>query len=199
MAEAILDDAHGSDAPRSSPARPALDGARRFLHRRKRALAWLALGLVAVAVGAFFLLRYLASFESTDDAQVDGDISAIGARIAGTVVAVHVEDEQRLNRGDLLVELDPADYRVALEQAEAALEQARFQLAQAKANRGIVELDLGRAHRLFATGATPREDLDTHQATAAARAAEVPAGQAAVRAAPADVDRAQLDLDYTQI
>ena len=171
MTEAVLDDA---PHPRASPEPGAPNRVRRFLREHRLLLPWLAVGLAGVAVGVFFLMRYFASFVSTDDAQVDGNISAIGARVAGTVVAVHVENDRRVKPGDPLVELDPEDYRVAVELAEANLEHSRFELAQAKANSGIVQVDLARARRLLATGATTGEDVDTRSATAAARTADSP-------------------------
>jgi membrane fusion protein (multidrug efflux system) len=169
--------------------------------RYRRALAVFgALGAVILAVAAVFVLRHLASFESTDDAQVDGNVSTIGSRIAGTVVAVHVEDNDRVRPGDPLVELDPADYRVALDQASANLAQARFRnVKEAAANNRLAQIDLERSRHLVAVGAVSPQDLDQHMATGQAQAAELRAADATVRAAQAGVDRARLDLDYTRI
>ena len=171
-----------------------------FFRKHRRALPWIALGLVVAAVAGWLELRHLASFESTDDAQVDGNVSTIGARIAGTVVAVYVEDNERVGLGQPLVELDPTDYRVALRQAEANLEQARYQrLAEAQANSRIAKLDLTRSRRLVESGSLPPQDLDDHQATADSRAAEVSAAHAAVKVAQAALDQARLDVGYTEI
>jgi membrane fusion protein, multidrug efflux system len=191
----------GAASPDARPEEsPRRKGASALLRKRGRALLWIAAAAAVAAVAAVFGLRYLASFESTDDAQVDGNASAIASRVAGTVVAVHVQDNERVKPGDRLVDLDRADYRVALEQATANLDQARFQrLAEARANARIAQIDLARSRRLVESGALPREDLDTRQATADAREAEVAASQAAVDAAQAAVDQARLDLDYTQL
>ncbi len=151
------------------------------------------------AVLAFFWLRHLASFESTDDAQVDGNASTLASRIAGTVVAVRVQDNDRVKRDDDLVDLDPADYAIALQQARANLEQARQRLAEAQANARIAEIDLERSRRLVGTGSLAREDLDTRQATADARFAEAQASRAAVEAAQTALDQAQLNVGYTDI
>jgi membrane fusion protein, multidrug efflux system len=189
--------APSGDARPERSARKRRDG---LLRKHKRALPGVAVAAVVVAVGAVLGLRYMGSFESTDDAQVDGNASTVASRIAGTVVAVHVEDNDRVNRGDILVELDPADYRVALEQSQANLAEARFQrLAEARANARIAQIDLARSRRLVESGALPREDLDTRQATAEARDAEVAASRAAVDAAQAGVDQARLNLDYTEL
>jgi membrane fusion protein, multidrug efflux system len=85
------------------------------------ALAIFFIVIVALAVGGFFLWGYLSSYETTDDAQVDGHIDSVSSRINGTVTAVHFEDNQQVHAGELLVELDPRDYQVALEQAQAQL------------------------------------------------------------------------------
>lgn len=80
------------------------------------------ISLVLAAVLGWWL--YARQFEDTDDAQADGNISAISPRVAGTVIAVHVVDNQSVKAGDLLVELDRSDLEVAVAQAKAALAQA---------------------------------------------------------------------------
>ena len=89
----------------------------------------LAAGLVAalVAGGAGYWV-YARQFETTDNAQVDGDISNLSPRVFGTVKAVHVVDHQRVRAGQLLVELDPADLEVAVAQARASVAEAEAQL-----------------------------------------------------------------------
>ena len=71
-----------------------------------------------------FLWRYLSSYESTDDAQVDVHLSPVSARISGYVIKVNVGDNQWVQKGDVLVEIDPKDYEVAVEQAQANLASA---------------------------------------------------------------------------
>jgi membrane fusion protein (multidrug efflux system) len=184
-------------SPRNEPLQRR---ARGFVQKHRRAMPWVAVAAVILAVGAFFGQRYLSSFEKTDDAQVDGNASIIAPRIPGTVIAVHVEDNVRVAVSDPLVELDPADNRVALDQAQANLEQASAQgVAVANANARIARVDLGRSRRLAESGSVPREDLDTHQATADARAAEVVASHAQVGVARAALEQARLNLAYTRI
>src|SRR6202171_1581564 len=92
--------------------------------RRKSILFASILGIV-ILVGAVSFWLYSRTYESTDDAQVDGHLNGITARIDGDVKAVHVEENQSVQAGDLLVELDPRDYEVAVEQAQAQLLKAQ--------------------------------------------------------------------------
>ncbi|MFZ0339142.1 MAG: biotin/lipoyl-binding protein, partial [Terracidiphilus sp.] len=89
----------------------------------------LAIALAAVAAGSFYAWRYFSAYESTDDAQVDGNINAISARINGYVVNVPVDNERYVKAGEVLARIDPKDYEVALAQAEAdlAAAEASFQ------------------------------------------------------------------------
>jgi membrane fusion protein (multidrug efflux system) len=80
--------------------------------------------LAAVAAGSFYAWKYFSAYESTDDAEVDGHINAISARISGYVLDVPVEDEQYVKAGDVLVHIDPKDYSVALANARADLAAA---------------------------------------------------------------------------
>jgi membrane fusion protein, multidrug efflux system len=89
----------------------------------KRRSIVLAVGLIA-ALGAGGYYLHSRQYEDTDDAQVDADISNVSPRVAGTLTAVYVEDNQRVKTGDLLAKIDPADYEVALTQAQAELAQA---------------------------------------------------------------------------
>jgi membrane fusion protein, multidrug efflux system len=91
----------------------------------------LVIGLVLV-VGGIFVWRYYSTHESTDDAQIDGDIYPISSRINGHVVAVEVENNEFVKKGTVLVRIDPTDYQVALDRAQAdyATAVARAQASQ---------------------------------------------------------------------
>ncbi len=98
----------------------------------------IALIVVGVlAVGGFFLYGYLDSYESTDDAQVDGHIDSVSSRIAGTVTNVYVEDNYTVKAGQVLVTLDPKDYEVSREQAQATLAQSEAQVTAQNPNLPI--------------------------------------------------------------
>src|SRR5580658_7157967 len=80
--------------------------------------------VLILAVAGFFLWRYLGSYESTDDAQVDAHLYPVSARVSGYVTKVNVGDNQFVQKGTVLVEIDPKDYEVAIEQAKANLANA---------------------------------------------------------------------------
>ena len=109
--------------------------------RHSRAVKLLVLSaLVASAgVGAKQLWAYFDSYESTDDAQIEGHLNGISSRISGTVTAVHFDNNQKIAAGEVLVELDPRDYRVSLEQAKASMGLAASQLTAERPNVPITQ------------------------------------------------------------
>src|SRR5215472_9038876 len=107
-------------APNSTPRRSL-----RSRYRRPRHLK-LILGLAALIliVGGVLLWRYFASYESTDDAQVDVHLYPVSTRELGYVTRVNVDDNQYVQEGFVLVEIDPRDYEVAVDKARADLSSA---------------------------------------------------------------------------
>src|SRR4029077_5631338 len=91
--------------------------------KRRRNIVILA-AIAVVIVGGVFLWRYLSSYESTDDAQADVHLYPVSARVSGYVVRVNVDDNQWVEKGTVLVEIDPKDYEVAVAQAQANLNNA---------------------------------------------------------------------------
>ena len=95
----------------------------------------IAAGLIILAtLGVAIWYWSTAGRESTDDAQVDAHVTQIAARIGGTVLRVPVADNQQVNAGDVLVEIDPRDYQVALEKARAELADAEANAVAAQSN-----------------------------------------------------------------
>jgi membrane fusion protein (multidrug efflux system) len=167
------------------PRRPAKRGL--LAHPIK--LGILLVILVAAAIGGYRLWNYFNSYESTDDAQVDGDIYAITSRIAGTVKAVYVEDNQAVKAGQLLVELDPRDYEVALEQTKAALSASRTLVAVARPSVPITTIT---TQTTVSTSAT---DIAQARASLAAAQRDYDSDVANVRKSEADSVKAQADLE----
>ncbi len=98
------------------------------------------IGVVVLLLVIFFVYRYVSSYESTDDAQVDGHINSISARITGHVIKLNVRDNQNVPAGTVLVEIDPADYQVAYEHAKADFEDAQATAAAAGVNVPITSV-----------------------------------------------------------
>ena len=90
--------------------------------------------LVLVIAGVAAWLYVTAGRESTDDAQMEGHVTPVAARIGGTVKRVTVIENQHVEAGEVLVEIDPRDYQVALEKAKAELADAEANAAAARAN-----------------------------------------------------------------
>jgi membrane fusion protein, multidrug efflux system len=89
----------------------------------RRRLIFIVAGLIVV-IGGLLLWRYLSSYESTDDAQVDVHLYPVSSRISGYVIKVNVGDNEWVQQGKVLVEIDPKDYEVAVAQARANLANA---------------------------------------------------------------------------
>jgi len=160
-------------------------GLRSALRRRPAARgALVALLLAALAAAGLFLYLHLAGRESTDDAQLEGNIVPVAARVGGAVVAVRVVDNQQVEAGTTLVELDPADYKVAVARAEAELADAEAAARAAARNvpvvSGSTEGDAAAA-RAFVVAA--RQDAD-------AQAARKREAEATFARAASDLERA---------
>jgi membrane fusion protein (multidrug efflux system) len=173
--------------------------------RRRKALLILA-GTVAVVGLAWGGYEWLVAshYESTDNAYVQGNVIQITPQVGGTVMSIHAEDTDFVKAGQPLVKLDPADARVALEQAEAALGQtvrqvrtlyanngslaAQVALREADVNKAKAELaratdDYNRRAGLVSNGAVSREELNHAQAQVNGARSTVVAAEAAVASA----------------
>ena len=166
-------DGNGAERP-EQPERPEVAGVKPKARARLR----VGLGLAVVAVGALLWWLHARKFEDTDDAQVDGYITAVSSRVPGTVVRVHVEDNQTVKQGDVLVELDTADLEVALAQARAAVAQAEAAVAAEQPNVSIT--------------------ASSNRATLQSAEDEVANAEADLEAARRDLDQAQASNRFAQ-
>src|ERR1700694_5943359 len=96
-------------------------------------------GVLVAALGGLLYWLHARNFEDTDDAEVDANISAVSARVPGTVTRVLAEENQAVKAGDPLVELDDADLQVAVAQARAAVAQAEAGFAVENPNVAITQ------------------------------------------------------------
>ena len=156
--------------------------ARSYFQQHPAAKWILLFVLAAIVITGILIWRYYAARESTDDAQVDAHIAPVSARVSGTVIAVRVDDNLRVKAGDLLVQLDPKDYQVALAQAKANLADA---LAGHRAAQTSVPI----------THTSTRSTLDIARASLNAAQKEVAVAEARLREAEANHTKAAQDLE----
>ena len=179
------------DHKRTAPARfdGAIDSSKKeekqsFLRRPSVIVAAAALAIVGIGYGAFAMFHSF-THETTDDAFIDVHFVSVAPKIAGRVAAVHVDDNQLVKKGDVLVEIDPRDFQIALAQAKANLAKDKATQIQAKANEE-------RAQDLFTRNVISTQDRDTNIATSES-------SKAAVEADQASVEQAEANLSYTKI
>ncbi len=156
---------------------------RRQPSRTRRALL---AGLIVVAVAGTAAWWHYSGRESTGDAQIDGHIVPVASRVEGTVESVQVRDNQRVTAGTVLVVVDPKDYRVALQKAEADYAAAVATVSGARAGAPITST----------TTASQVETANTQppQVATCAQSAEARLAQA-----EAALAQARLNLQYTTI
>ncbi len=167
-------------------------------HPAAKPIVFLVAIVVVVLVGWFWWESR--HWESTDDAEIDGHIYPISARVAGQVIKVNYDDGQVVRKGDVLVQIDPTDYQVALARAQADYQDAQ---AQAEAAQfGVPVSSVGSFSQIRSASA----DMDSAQAGVTAAVKQAEAAQAQVVEAQADayklnkdVERYRLLLDKREI
>lgn len=180
--------------------------------RRRGLLILAAAVLIAgIAYTAYWLMvsRY---YESTDDAYVASDIVQITSEVSGAVLGVHVDDTQTVERGQVLVELDPADARIGVASAEAELartvrqvrslyaqaDQLRAQISERETDLKKSQNDYARRQSLIADGAVSGEELAHAQDTIAQMRAALHAGQRQLDATLAQIEGTTLE-DHPEV
>jgi membrane fusion protein (multidrug efflux system) len=156
--------------------------------------------IFALAGAGIFAWTYLSPWESTDDAQVDGHIDPVNAKVGGSIVAVHVAENQLVQSETVLVEIDRRDFDVAVARARAELANAE---ADARASRAQVPLASSASTTEISTAQAAEEranggvDVAAKELLAAqARARLV---ESRVREAQANATKAQHDLERMQM
>ena len=155
---------------------------------RRKTLLFAAILGGLILVGAVWFWLYSRTYESTDDAQVDGHLNGITARIDGDVKAVYVEENQSVKEGDLLVELDPRDYEVAVEQAQAQLLKAQADVRAENPNLPITQTNSQ------TTVSTSRSEVADAEAAAAAAPRDQLAARSHLLEVEANNAKAQADI-----
>jgi membrane fusion protein, multidrug efflux system len=174
----------GDDAGAGDPLSSAYP--RRRSHKR-----WIILAALAVlAIGGVFIWHYLSGFESTDDAQVDVHLYPVSARISGYIQQVNVDDNQWVDAGSALVEIDPTDYQVALARSQAAL--ATSEAAAKSLNIDVPVSSVDTTSQLKFTSS------DINNAEAAIQAAEKQEAAAHARVLEAQAENVKAQDDVTR-
>ena len=179
---------------RSAPQTATEPPKRDFRERRRSALSnpRVRLGLIIAAVvlviGGILAWRYFSSYEATDDAQIDGHLNSISPRISGHVIKLNVQDNQYVQAGTVLVEIDPTDYQVALERAKADYADAVAAAEAARVNVPITSVST--------TGqvSSAEADVSNAQAGIAGATQQYQASKAQLLQAQANNTKAQADL-----
>lgn len=175
---------------------------------RRRGLLILAAVVAIGGIGyATYWLTVARYYESTDDAYIASDIVQVTSEVSGTVLGVHVDDTQNVERGQVLVDLDPADANIAVSAAEAELartvrqvralfsqaDQLRAQIVQRQTDLNKSQSDYARRQALVADGAVSGEELAHAQDTIAQTRASLQAAQRQLDATLAQIDGTTLD------
>jgi membrane fusion protein (multidrug efflux system) len=159
---------------------------------------WLRLGLlcagIALVVAGLFLWRYLGSYESTDDAQIEAHLNPMSARVSGQVEKVLVRDNQYVAAGTPLVQIDPRDYQVAVDRAKADYADALAMAEAAKVNVPVTSVTTG------SQVSAAHADVENASAGISVARQQGDAARAQLQAAEANNIKAQSDLTrYKQL
>ena len=154
--------------------------------RRRRGILVVAIAAaVLIALGIWWHSTY---YEDTDDAQVNGHLTQVSSRIAGHITRVYVDENQEVHRGDPIVDLDPRDFQVAVENAQAELASAKAAAAAARVNVPIISVNTG------SNLSSAQADLASARAGVSQAEQQLASAHAGVAQADANNDKAQSDL-----
>lgn len=170
----------------------------RHIYQKKRVVVPAFTALVILVLGTIVSINSI-FYKSTDDAFVEGHIITVAPRVAGPVIKLNVEDNQIVKQGDLLLEIDPADYEVKLKQEEAKLDEAKANLKKAQSRRLKDSADYERYSAMLEKGITSKQDYDTSKNNLDTSMSSVEEITAAIKRLEAEVEQAKLDLSYTKI
>ena len=192
--EPVLIDAHGE------PLHPEhVETRKRPLYRRPAFLiAAVIVLLIAAIVGIRYWL-YARSHESTDDAFIDAHITPVSPKVSGYIAKVHVQANQQVKKGDLLLEIDPRDYEARLDQAKAALEAGEARLKEAQTGVALTRANTqANVQEASGTVQQARAGVEASRAQAAAERTRVAQAGAAIGSAQANLQQAQAQVDAAE-
>lgn len=170
-------------------------------HQRLRRIAFgaVAVLVVAAAIGYFLFVR--SHYVATDNAYVNGPVVSVTSQVSGQAAEIAVQDNQHVNKGDLLLQIDPRPFQIALDQAQAALALARQNVGQSSAAVRAAEADVAqkrselaqarsdaaRIHNLAPKGYLSRQDVETADTRVKTATADLQSSQAKLEQARAEL------------
>ncbi len=154
--------------------------------RRRLIISGVVIVIALVVLGLWWHSTY---YEDTDDATVDGHLIQVSARVAGQVLSVPVEENQYVHKGDVIAQLDPRDYEVAVENAKAALQSAQANAEAARVNVPITSVNSS------STLSGADANLSGSRSSVAQAQRQLESAQAKVAKAEAGNKKAQADLE----
>lgn len=184
----------------------------RPIYKKKRVIIPAFVSIMIVILTSIVSLHTI-YFKSTDDAFVEGHIITIAPRVSGPVIKLNIDDNQEVKQGDLLLEIDPKDYEVKLQQTEAKLEEARAALGSAdeevvKSYSALdyAEGDYERYSAMYKKGISSKQAYDSSRNNLTAAKSNSNASKskreeisAAIKRLEAEVEQDKLNLSYTKI
>jgi membrane fusion protein, multidrug efflux system len=188
------------EAQQSNDARISSEADRKTPPRKSKKLFFILIPVVLLFAGYGIYQKYFAHRETTDDAQIDGHINPVAAKVSGHVVAIRVEDNQQVKADTLVVEIDPTDYKVALERAKADLAAAQSGVQAAQNQVPMTSTTTSSQSNLAAAGVEQAEqakavalrDVETFRA-------KLESSQARVRETEANYTKAMQDLQRMKL
>ncbi|MBR6099090.1 HlyD family secretion protein [bacterium] len=183
--------------------------------KRTITLVLLVIMIIGIAYFIFDSLKY----QTTDDAYVETTTVSVAPKVSGHIIKVYIKDNQPVNEGDLIAEIDPTDYEISLDKADAAYERmllnqqnAKANLSASKSNIELAKKDLDRYTKLYEEGAVSKQTLDAAQAKYDSAQANLTNAEQAIlsdsddkvadadlRALKAAKEQASKNLEYTKI
>jgi membrane fusion protein, multidrug efflux system len=173
-------------------------------YKRPKLMLVLGISLVVLVVAGIGWWLYARQYQSTDDAFIDGHIIPISPNVSAIVAAVHIDDNFRVKQGDLLVELDPRDFQVVVDQTNANANSAREKLAQAQAEVEVsnANVDQARAEvivaQAVADNANNQYERFLHLEKQARSQQQLDDATATLKSDQAQVEAAKAKLSATQ-
>lgn len=184
----------------------------RHIYEKKRVIVPSITAICLLILGIIASIHSI-HFKSTDDAFVEGHIISVAPRVYGPVVKLYIEDNMEVKKGDLLLEIDPVDYKIKLKQTESKLNEAKAQLISSKHDieKTTSELtyaknDYNRYSKMYSKGISSKQEFDSsknkltvaiaNDNSSLAHHKEI---QALIKRLEAEVEQDKINLNYTKI